>query len=52
MLDHRQRAAYISALFGGEQVTAFVFGLVTTQQEAAMIVETLMSLEINGTPLA
>lgn len=43
---------YISALFGDEQVTAFVFGLVTTRQEAAAIVETLMSLEIDGTPLA
>lgn len=43
---------YISALFGDAEQTAFVFGLVTTRQEAATIVETLMSLEINGTPLA
>ncbi|MEQ1872484.1 MAG: toll/interleukin-1 receptor domain-containing protein [Ilumatobacteraceae bacterium] len=43
---------YISALYGDAQQTVFVFGLVTTRQEAAMIVETLMSLEINGTPLA
>jgi hypothetical protein len=31
---------------------AFVFGLVTTRQEAAVIAETLMPLEINATPLA
>ncbi|MCE9623557.1 MAG: toll/interleukin-1 receptor domain-containing protein [Actinomycetia bacterium] len=43
---------YVSALFGGDQVTGFVFGLVTTRQEAAAIAETLMSLEIDGTPLA
>jgi len=43
---------YVSALFGNDQVTAFVLGLVTTRQEAAAFMETLMSLEIDGTPLA
>jgi hypothetical protein len=43
---------YVSALFGDSQVTIFVFGLVTTRQEAAVLAETLMSLEIEGTPLA
>ena len=43
---------YISALYGDNQKTIFVLGLVTTRQEAAVIAETLMSLEIDGTPLA
>jgi hypothetical protein len=43
---------YISALYGDAQETVFVFALVTSRQEAATIVATLMSLEINGTPLA
>ncbi|CAN5611601.1 hypothetical protein BH10ACT2_BH10ACT2_08570 [soil metagenome] len=43
---------YVSALYGDETVTVFVLGLVTTRQEAAAIVESLMSLEIDGTPLA
>ncbi len=43
---------YVSAIFGDAHTTAFVFGLVTTRQEAAAIMETLMSLEIDGTPQA
>ena len=43
---------YISALYGDSEKTTFVLGEVTTRQEAAAIAETLMSLEIDGTPLA
>lgn len=43
---------YISALFGDDETSIYVLGRVTTRQEAAAIAETLMSLEIDGTPLA
>ena len=43
---------YISALYGDNEKTTFVLGVVTTRQEAAAIAETLMSLEIDGIPLA
>lgn len=43
---------YVSALFGDDQTSVYVLGRVTTRQEAAALTETLMSLEIDGTPLA
>ncbi len=43
---------YVSALLGDGQTSIYVLGRVTTRQEAAVIVETLQSLEIVGTPLA
>jgi len=43
---------YVSALYGDDQVTVFVLGLATTRQEATAITESLLSLEIDGTPPA